>query len=257
MSLSSHHLSEIRWSTPPRSPSLTGMSRFLLLPFVATLLTLAHAHAGLDDIVNRSAIILKEFTAGPSPTIPPKLLESAKGLVILDTTKAGFIFSGAAGDGVVLARTPQGWSGPAFISSSSAGIGLQIGAQKISAIFLLMDDAAVQKFAQGTEVKFAGNMTAVAGPDAASMTQTFNPTSSVYVYAKREGLFASIAFDGGVVAAENNWNSKFYGKPVIAQDILTGKVPAPATAKALLDVLHEIAPPPKAPDRAWWEFWKR
>ncbi len=218
--------------------------------------TSLHA-SSLDTIVTRSGVILKEFTSGPSPTIPPSLLEKTKGLVILDTTKGGFILSGSAGDGVVVARTKTGWSGPAFISSASAGIGLQVGAQKITAVFLLMDDAAVQKFAEGTEVKFAGTMTAVAGPDAAAMGTTFNPTASVYVYAKREGLFASIAFDGGVVAAENNQNSKFYGKPVIAQDILTGKVPAPATAKPLLDILYEVAPPPKAGSKGWWEFWKQ
>ncbi|GAB4245133.1 MAG: lipid-binding SYLF domain-containing protein [Candidatus Methylacidiphilales bacterium] len=233
------------------------LPRFIVISAIVTLLTGTSLHAAkLEDIVTRSAVILKEFTSGPAPAIPPTLLQSAKGLVILDTTKGGFIVSGSAGDGVVVARTKKGWTGPAFISSASAGIGLQVGAQKISAVFLLMDDAAVQKFAEGTEVKFAGNMTAVAGPDAASMSQTFNPTSSVYVYAKREGLFASIAFDGGVISAENNQNSKFYGKPVIAQDILTGKVPAPATAKALLDVLYEVAPPPKGGSKAWWEFWK-
>lgn len=43
--------------------------------------------------------------------------------------KAGFVFSGKAGSGLVIARLPDGsWSAPSCIATAGVGWGLQIGA---------------------------------------------------------------------------------------------------------------------------------
>lgn len=43
--------------------------------------------------------------------------------------KAGFVFSGKAGSGIVIARLPDGsWSAPSCIATAGVGWGLQIGA---------------------------------------------------------------------------------------------------------------------------------
>lgn len=40
--------------------------------------------------------------------IPPNILGDAKGLAIFTVLKAGFLFSGRAGSGIVVARLPDG-----------------------------------------------------------------------------------------------------------------------------------------------------
>jgi lipid-binding SYLF domain-containing protein len=51
------------------------------------------------------------------------------GLAVFTILKAGFVFSGKAGSGLVIARLPDGsWSAPSCIATAGVGWGLQIGA---------------------------------------------------------------------------------------------------------------------------------
>lgn len=54
----------------------------------------------------------------------PKRFENAKGLAVITVLKAGFLFSGRAGSGVIVARLPDGsWSAPSAIVTAGAGVG--------------------------------------------------------------------------------------------------------------------------------------
>lgn len=51
------------------------------------------------------------------------------GLAIFTQVKAGFVWSGRMGSGIVIARLPDGsWSAPSCIGTGGVGFGLQIGA---------------------------------------------------------------------------------------------------------------------------------
>ena len=86
--------------------------------------------ASEQEIVDRSGRILRDFRAMPERQIPRSILRRARGLAVMSVIKAGFIFSGKGGDGIVVARTNGNhWSGPSFVGTGGAGWGLQIGAQ--------------------------------------------------------------------------------------------------------------------------------
>ena len=70
----------------------------------------------------------------------------------MTVVKAGFIFSAKGGQGVVVARTGHGWSGPSFIATGGAGWGLQIGAQVTDFVIVLNNEKAVQAFSRGGNV---------------------------------------------------------------------------------------------------------
>src|SRR2546430_14399808 len=98
-----------------------------LFPILLILcLTIVAAKATEQDTVDRSAVIIREFRHMPERGIPSRILRRARGLAIISVVKAGFIFSGKAGEGVVVARTKRGWSGPSFIGTGGAGWGPQI-----------------------------------------------------------------------------------------------------------------------------------
>ena len=60
--------------------------------------------------------------------IPKKILDNAKGIAIITILKAGFVWTGRAGSGLVVARLPDGrWSAPCAIAAAGAGFGAQIG----------------------------------------------------------------------------------------------------------------------------------
>jgi SH3 domain-containing YSC84-like protein 1 len=93
--------------------------------FILTLfsLSLIGANATEQDTVNRSAATIREFRHMPEKGIPSRILRRARGLAIISVVKAGLIFSGKAGEGVVVARTGHDWSGPSFIGTGGAGWG--------------------------------------------------------------------------------------------------------------------------------------
>ena len=78
----------------------------------------------------------------PEKGIPSRILRNARGLAIISVVKAGFIVSGKAGEGVVVARTEHGWSGPSFIGTGGAGWGPQIGVQVTDFVIVLNNERA-------------------------------------------------------------------------------------------------------------------
>jgi lipid-binding SYLF domain-containing protein len=52
-------------------------------------------------------------------SIPKAVIQRAKGLAVFTILKAGFVFSGKAGSGLVIARLPDGsWSAPSCIATA-------------------------------------------------------------------------------------------------------------------------------------------
>jgi lipid-binding SYLF domain-containing protein len=68
--------------------------------------------------------------------IPKELLEIAKGVVFFTIVKAGFMFTGRYGSGIVVAKLNDGrWSAPSAVTISGVGWGLQIGAELTDGTF--------------------------------------------------------------------------------------------------------------------------
>ena len=66
------------------------------------------AQTKLADNVDQAVTILEHFREIPEQAIPEAVMRDAKGLAILTVLKAGFLFSGQGGFGLVVARTMTG-----------------------------------------------------------------------------------------------------------------------------------------------------
>src|SRR3984893_6599044 len=129
------------------------MKTFCVLLLACTL-SLATAGAATEqEIVNQSASILRDFRRMPEKGIPARVLRDARGLALVSVVKGGFGVRGKGGQGVVVARTGRGWSGPSFVGTGGAGWGPQIGAQITDFVFVLNSNRAVRAFSR------AGNLT--------------------------------------------------------------------------------------------------
>ena len=196
-------------------------------------LAVAAAEGTEQDIVNRSAGIIREFRHMPEKGLPPRIIRNAKGLAIISVVKAGFIFSGKAGEGVVIARTGHGWSGPSFIGTGGAGWGLQIGAEVTDFVIVLNNDAAVRAFARGGNVTLGVDASVAAGPVGRTGEANVTPKAAIYTYSKSKGLFAGVSLEGAVIATRHEANTHYYHRPVNASDILHGRVAPPPGAADL------------------------
>ena len=52
--------------------------------------------------------ILREFMANPATSIPPRIWQQARAVMILNQFKAGFIFGVKGGYGVLMVKKPDG-----------------------------------------------------------------------------------------------------------------------------------------------------
>ena len=190
-------------------------------------------YGGMQDDVEQAVTIIQRFKDMPEKSIPREVLRDAKGLAIMTVIKAGFIFSGRGGAGVVVARTAKGWSAPSAIGTGGAGFGLQIGAQVTEFVIILNTYEAVQAFSQGGNVQLGGDLSVAAGPVGRSIEAGITPFAAVYTYSRSQGLFAGISLEGTVIATRNDANAAYYGRSITPKEILYGKVKAPAGARAL------------------------
>jgi len=209
------------------------MKTFFLI-LATSILTLSSTSAATEqEIVDQSSSILREFRRMPERGIPTRILRDAKGLAIIKVVKVGLGLSGKGGEGVVVARTGQGWSGPSFVGTGGAGWGTQIGAQVTDFVFVLNSDAAVRAFSRDGNVTLGADASAAAGPVGRDAQAGVTPTSAIYTYSRSKGLFAGASLEGSVIATQKTANARYYGRSVRAGDILRGRISAPAKARSL------------------------
>jgi SH3 domain-containing YSC84-like protein 1 len=194
--------------------------------------------AAFQGDVDQAVTIIQRFQEIPESSIPPAVLRDAKGLAIMTVIKAGFVFSGRGGSGVVVARTKKGWTGPSAIGTGGAGFGFQIGAQVTEFVIVLNTDAAVSAFSHGGNVTIGADVSAAAGPVGRTLEAGVMPTAAIYTYSRSQGLFAGVSLEGTVIAARDGANAKYYGKAVSPRNILAGRVKPPSGARRLLNVLN-------------------
>ena len=164
-------------------------------------------------------------------------MRNAKGLAILTVVKVGFGVSGKGGQGVVVARTGRGWSGPSFVGTGGAGWGPQIGAQITEFVFILNTNRAVRAFSRDGNLTVGADVSAAAGPVGRDLQAGVTPTAAIYTYSRSKGLFAGASLEGAVIATQKTGNALYYGRPVSAAQILSGSVAAPPRASVLQSAL--------------------
>jgi SH3 domain-containing YSC84-like protein 1 len=215
--------------------SILSMGAILITACLFT----AAAHAVMQDDVNQAVSILERFQEIPESAIPEAIMRDAKGIAILTVTKAGFVFSGRGGTGVVVARTDKGWSGPSAIGAGGMGFGFQAGAQVSELVIVLNTPDAVVAFAKGGNVTLGGAMSLATGPVGRDLEGAMAVGAVMYTYSRSQGFYAGVSLEGTVIGTRDEANAEFYGKPVQAREILSGSVAPPAGAQKLLKFLSK------------------
>src|SRR5436190_13035250 len=101
------------------------------------------------ELDNRMRTLTAKFEAlqlKPDKSVPAENLRKARGIVLLDRTKAGFLFAYQGGSGVALVRDPKTdqWGAASFVAANEASLGFQIGGEKSFFVILLMNTNATR-----------------------------------------------------------------------------------------------------------------
>jgi lipid-binding SYLF domain-containing protein len=177
----------------------------------------------------------EEMQAKPDKRIPAEKLRQACGLILLDRTKAGFLFAYQGGAGAALVKDKNGeWSAPAFVSASEASLGFQIGGQNSLVAILIMNTNTARALAI-PNFEFGGEASGTAGNESRGVKGTVNSTEqSVLIYVDTKGLYGGASIKGDSLSPDEDANLAYYGKPVTMRDILFDKKVRPSdSAKEL------------------------
>jgi SH3 domain-containing YSC84-like protein 1 len=226
------------------------VKKVLYLIAVALLLpTVSKAASEVNDRVVRAGIVLREITEAPDNGIPKDLLDkSACVAVIPGMKKGGFIFGANYGKGLMSCRTNNGdgpWSSPSMMLLQGGSFGLQIGAQSVDLVLVIMNLSGLESLLD-SKFTLGGDASVAAGPvgrTASAETDAWM-TAKILAYSRAKGLFGGLIVKGGVVRPDNDANHVLYGKPVVPREVLLYQSanPVPKDAKIFLDELTRISP---------------
>jgi lipid-binding SYLF domain-containing protein len=192
------------------------------------------------DRLDNAATVLRQVMSTPDKGIPQEVMEHAKCVAVVPhMVKGGFVFGAEGGRGVATCRTANGWSAPAFFSLEGGSWGLQIGVEGVDLVMIFqnqkgMDDLLNSKF------KIGADASAAAGPVGrhASADTDWKMNAEILTYSRAKGVFAGLTLNGAVVHPDKDSMEAVYGPGVTERDVLTGKVPPPASAHAFLSAVR-------------------
>ncbi|KAG7378613.1 SH3 domain-containing YSC84-like protein 1 [Phytophthora pseudosyringae] len=203
-------------------------------------------HSTMDkEIVKAAAILDSCFssTVDADSAIPAEMIQKAAGLAFLTVIKAGMIWTGKMGTGVVVARLEDGsWSPPSGIGTAGLGFGAEIGGEIIDFLIVLGSPSAVKTFKKGTQVSVGAGLDLAVGPVGRSAGASVNAggggVSGNYTYSHAKGAFAGVGLHGSTFMVRGEMNSQFYGRKVTPNEILSGQVAPPAACDVLFESIR-------------------
>lgn len=192
----------------------------------------------LDKLVPQAAEIFGRFKR--EEILNMELVKEAKGIVIINVTGFSIGIGGSGGDGILMARTEEGWSGPVGITTQGGTLGIDVGGQDNDIVILLMNNGAVSKWASGEHFG-SSSASAVLGPKGGAAVDATMKTRDFNVYIWNKGAKLGVNFGGFDVDVNNEANAEYYDKPLVsAKDILNNIAKVPASKKDAMARLYEL-----------------
>ncbi len=185
----------------------------------------AFAPASADDAADARALVdkatqtIENFKADPDMGWFRDNLPDAQAVMVVPVLiKAGFIFGGSGGHGVVLWRDDAsgGWSYPSFTFMGSITFGLQIGGEAAEVVLMIRSDKG-RRALLSREFKRGGDVSVAAGPTGAGAQVA---TADVLAFSRTKGLFGGLTVEGAVIEPKETWNEAYYGQAASPEDVL-------------------------------------
>ena len=175
----------------------------------------------LDNRLHSLTDLFEDMQTKPDRSVPPDVLRNAKGILLIDRTKAGFGFAFQHGAGVALVRDPETgrWSPPAFVEANAGSIGFQAGGEQAFVVIVLMNTNATREMLQ-PNFEFAAEARATAGYSSGGAASKTPLEKQALIFSDRNGVFGGVDLKFGGLNPDNDANMVYYAKSVTMQDIL-------------------------------------
>lgn len=194
--------------------------------------------------LRESANVVRELRDVPDKGVPEDLWNRAECVVVIpNMKKAAFGIGGEYGRGVMSCRHGDGWSAPLFMTLAKGTWGLQIGAEQVDLVLLVMNKHGVDKMLQDN-ISLGADASVAAGPVGRAGTASTDAqfAAEILSYSRAAGIFAGIDLSGGVLRPDKDSNTDVYGANHVSRDIVIAQsVAAPAAANDFMRSLSSEA----------------
>lgn len=211
---------------------MRGVTVAAMIGLAGSMVSAAALSTKATTRIKEAATVLNEIHAVPDKDIPQDLWTKAQCvLVVPNLKKAAFGVGGEYGAGLMSCRHGAGWSAPVFMDVEKGSFGLQIGAESIDLVMLVMNKGGVEKLLHN-KTSLGGEASIAGGPvgrDARAATDA-QMKAEILSYSRSQGVFAGLDLSGGAIKPDKDDNADLYGTVPVSDVVLSGKVaPPPAT----------------------------
>ena len=221
------------------------MYRFYLTALVVSIIAVSPVAAAPPpaQTLKSATDVLDELAAIPLKGIPPALLADAQGVAIIPhVVKAGLIFGGRGGHGVVMTRDRNGaWSEPVFVNVGGASVGLQAGVEATDVVLVFRSRKSLDRLMEGkNKITLGADVSVAAGPVGrqASAATDAALKAEIVSYSRSRGLFAGVSLDGAAIYSDAGVNAAF------RRDVRPETARLAETLKIRLSEMSSFTPPP-------------
>lgn len=196
----------------------------LLALFAALAPTMSFAEETAHERRIRLATeLVQKMAARDDASDLASVVKRAKGIAIIPKmTKAGFIVGAQTGEGLILLKNGDKWTGPSFAGISGASVGLQIGAQSVGLVLVITNNDGILAFTGGNSFKLGADVAGAAGPagrDASAATDG-RSEASIYSYSISKGLYAGVSLEGCVINQNRDANKAYWRRDITPKQAL-------------------------------------
>lgn len=205
---------------------MSRLPRLAVLMISLSLATAAMAGPQEDERARQAVRVLTDIQQIPEAGIPDKLLDEARGIVVVpDALKVGLVLGGRRGHGLLSVKNPDGtWSAPSFVKLTGGSIGFQAGVQSADIVLVFRSDRGLDSIVNG-KVTLGADAGVAAGPVGrnASTATDGQLKAEIWSWSRARGLFAGIALDGAVLSIDDQANEAVYGRDTTPRMIFEGR----------------------------------
>jgi lipid-binding SYLF domain-containing protein len=191
--------------------------------------------------VDNALVTFRNFMVDKDMVWLQKNLKNSKAILIIpNLLKAGFVWGGSGGTGVLVVRDEKTgeWSQPAFYTIGSVTFGLQIGGESAEVIMVVRTQKALDALFT-TEFKLGGDASIAAGSVGAGAKSAVK--TDIVSFAKSKGLFAGLNLEGSMLKVSDDSNKAYYNQAVSPVDIIVKKTVSNPGSDALRKELKKAA----------------
>jgi len=186
-----------------------NISTLAALALAATVFAAPVAQASdKGELLRDANATVNHLRTDPAFAQAARMIANARAVYIVPKlVKAGFVFGGEGGDGVILVRHGHSFGEPKFYGMGSASFGLQIGLEQAQLVFIINSRRALEGIEAGNFKLGAGaGITVVTLSSGAEGAVTAHG-GDIVVWTSGTGAYGGLTFNGSVIKADDDLNA--------------------------------------------------